>query len=178
VLIDGSVNASKRQDLINEFKEKEDVTVFLGNMQAAGVGINLVNSSDVIFCNFPFTPAELYQAEDRTHRIGQVNSVNIYYTVCDGSIDEHLYNIIASKSADTNALIDHGKEVVDFGNISELLFKKLIESYTKDHPEYHGKTEVEPAEGVSPGELHTDNTGKQEVLSSNGAYDTCTPPEL
>lgn len=126
VKIDGSVSAFDRDQHVQEFINNPDCKVFLGNMIAAGVGINLVNASDVIFINFPFTPAELYQAIDRCHRIGQSKSVNVHYTFCDDSIDEHIYNIIVDKEKDINALIDQGKEVVLRENTVEVLIKKLL----------------------------------------------------
>lgn len=33
----------------------------------------------------------LIQAEDRVHRIGQTNNVNIHYLVAKGSADDHLW---------------------------------------------------------------------------------------
>lgn len=126
VLIDGSVDSFTRDQHVQRFWNDETCTVFIGNMQAAGVGINLTNASDVIFINFPFTPAELYQATDRCDRIGQKSSVNIHYTFCEGSIDEYIYEIIVDKERDINTLIDRGKETMERGNITEILIKKLL----------------------------------------------------
>lgn len=126
VKIDGSVDSYTRNQHVEKFIGDPECVVFLGNMIAAGVGINLVNASDVIFMNFPFTPAELYQAIDRCHRIGQVKSVNIHYTFCDESIDEYIYDIIIDKEKDINALIDQGKETVLRENTIEILIKKLL----------------------------------------------------
>lgn len=128
VLIDGSVPAEKRQNLIDEFKKKGKTNVLLGNIIAAGVGINLENSSDVIFVNFPFTISELEQAIDRLHRIGQKNQVNVYYTICSGTVDEHIYNMIANKAQDVNIVIDE-KDNADIQNVPSELFNKLLEEY-------------------------------------------------
>lgn len=35
----------------------------------------------------------LIQAEDRVHRIGQTNNVNIHYLVAKGSADDHLWYV-------------------------------------------------------------------------------------
>lgn len=126
VVITGSVDSFTRQQHVEKFHNDPDCTVFIGNMLAAGVGINLTNASDVIFINFPFSPADLYQAMDRLHRIGQKSSVNVHYTFCEDSVDEHIYDIIVDKEKDINALIDKGKEVMIRDNITQLLISKLL----------------------------------------------------
>lgn len=131
VLIDGSVPAKDRDNLIQRFLHDDKTTVFLGNMIAAGIGINLVNSSDIIYTNFPFTPSELEQSMDRSHRIGQVSSVNVYYTIGRDSLDEKLFNILSDKAGDISALIDKGNAVVPYTNVPEMLFKELAEQYNK-----------------------------------------------
>lgn len=148
VKIDGSVDSFTRDQHIQRFHNDPECVVFLGNMKAAGVGINLTNASDVIFMNFPFTPAELYQATDRCDRIGQKYAVNVHYTFCDGSIDEYIYDIITDKEKDINTLIDQGKEAVLRENTTEILIKKLLNRNNLDdiiidapYTEIEGETE-------------------------------------
>lgn len=126
VVITGSVDSFTRQQYVEKFHNDPECKVFIGNMLAAGVGINLTNSSDVIFINFPFSPADLYQAMDRLHRIGQKSSVNVHYTFCEDSVDEHIYEIIMDKEKDIVALIDKGKEVMIRDNITQILISKLL----------------------------------------------------
>lgn len=138
VKIDGSVNAYDRDQNIQRFLNDPECTVFLGNWVAAGVGINLVNASDIIVHNFPLTPAELEQGIDRLHRIGQSKSVNVHYTFCEESIDEYIYEIIVDKKEDINAVIDQGGEVLLRENITEILIKKILEKSGKS-------TEISPS---------------------------------
>lgn len=126
VKIDGSVDSWMRDQLVQKFHNDPETTVFLGNMKAAGVGINLTNASDVIYLNFPLGPAELYQSMDRLDRIGQVSCVNVHYTFCEDSIDDSIYEIIVDKEKDIVALIDQGKEVLYRENIVETLMKKIF----------------------------------------------------
>lgn len=128
VKIDGSVQAHTRQGLINKFKNDKDCMVFLGNMSAAGIGINLVNAKHVIMMNFPFTPDKIEQAQKRLHRPGQTSTVNVYYTIAKGTIDEHIFNLMSEKSNDINKIIDGGNDnVVSYGSLPMMLFRKLIE---------------------------------------------------
>lgn len=132
VRIDGSVDALDRDKYIQQFKNDPKKVVFLGNVKAAGVGINLVNANDVIFTNFPFTPDDLEQPYKRLHRIGQKSSVNVYYTICEDTIDEHIYNIIVSKTRDINNLIDNNADgVVNYEEIENKLFRELMLQYKK-----------------------------------------------
>ena len=132
VKIDGSVNSYDRDQYIQKFINDPGTLIFLGNVKAAGVGINLVNAHDVIFTNFPFTPDDLEQPYKRLHRIGQTKAVNVYYTICKETIDEYIYDMITDKTQDINALIDDGKTgVVDYTNIPNRLFSELVNDYKR-----------------------------------------------
>ena len=124
--IDGSVPTSKRKDYIKKFKEDPECKVFIGNMVAAGVGINLENANDVIFCNLPFTSTELEQCMDRLHRIGQNKNVNVYYTICKDTIDENIFGLIEKKAGDIAHLLDGKSSSSDFQNLPQELFKILL----------------------------------------------------
>lgn len=129
VLIDGSVPSHERGVLVEKFKNDDECCVFLGNMAAAGVGINLVSSSNMILTNFPLTPSELYQTIARLHRIGQTKKVNIWYTICKGTIDENLFRLIAQKAMDASAVVDNITVDTEYSNIQDILFKELREKY-------------------------------------------------
>lgn len=47
-------------------------------------------------------PQVLIQAEDRVHRIGQTNNVNIHYLVAKGSADDHLWYVQYLVSVEVN----------------------------------------------------------------------------
>jgi SWI/SNF-related matrix-associated actin-dependent regulator of chromatin subfamily A-like protein 1 len=132
VLIDGSVSSMKRRNRIDKFKKKTDVTVFLGQVIAAGIGINLVNARKVIFMDMGFTPDLLEQPYKRAHRMGQTRDVEVMYTMIPDSIDERIYRLIEGKTDDINSAIDHKKAgVVQYGSLEKKLFKSLILDYEK-----------------------------------------------
>jgi SWI/SNF-related matrix-associated actin-dependent regulator 1 of chromatin subfamily A len=132
VLIDGSVPALKRRNRIDKFKKRTEVQVFLGQVIAAGIGINLVNARKVIFMDMGFTPDLLEQPYKRAHRLGQTRDVEVMYTMIPDSIDERIYRLIESKTNDINSAIDHKKAgVVEYGSLEKKLFKSLIQEYEK-----------------------------------------------
>jgi SWI/SNF-related matrix-associated actin-dependent regulator 1 of chromatin subfamily A len=97
VTIDGSVSKEKRQQAVDQFQTDDKITVFLGNIVAAGVGLTLTESSVVIFNDLDWTPANHMQAEDRAHRIGQQNQVHIIYPLFADTLDMIMYKALQSK---------------------------------------------------------------------------------
>ena len=127
VRVDGSVPPQKRQELVNQFKNNDNTMNFLGQVKAAGVAINLVNSQLVILMDVPISPDLIEQPIKRLHRSGQKGVVNAFFTFARGTVDERLYSLITEKAGDINAIIDANskKGVVSYENIPEQLFKEL-----------------------------------------------------
>ncbi len=107
VVLDGRVtDLAKRQEAVDRFQSDPTCRVFIGSIQAAGVGITLTASSHVVFAELDWVPANLTQAEDRTHRIGQADSVLVEHLVLQGSLDQRMVDLILSKQAITDAALD------------------------------------------------------------------------
>lgn len=79
--IDGNTSNENRKKNIKNFQENNSVRAALLSITAAGVGITLTAASTVVFAELHWTPANLIQAEDRAHRIGQKSCVNVHYLV-------------------------------------------------------------------------------------------------
>ena len=122
VKIDGSVSQENRQLAVDQFQNNPAVQLFVGNIKAAGVGLTLTAASNVAFLELPWTPGELQQAEDRCHRIGQKDTVNIYYLLAESSIEETIAQLIDKKMRVLDAVLD-GKETSDDNLLTELLKK-------------------------------------------------------
>ena len=99
VRIDGSVTQARRQQAVDRFQEDGSVQVFLGQMQAAGIGITLTRAQDIIVNDLPWTPGLLSQAEDRAHRIGQQGTLSIHYPTVSGTFDAQLLKVLNHKRA-------------------------------------------------------------------------------
>jgi SWI/SNF-related matrix-associated actin-dependent regulator 1 of chromatin subfamily A len=87
VKVDGEVTGRKRFDAIERFQNDPTCTLFVGNFEAAGVNVTLTAASNVAILELPQRPTKLMQAEDRTHRIGQKNAVNIYFLLGRGTVE-------------------------------------------------------------------------------------------
>jgi len=129
VKIDGSVTAEKREEAVKAFQNNPNTKLFVGNIQAAGTGIDLTAASSVAFLELPWTPGELQQAEDRCHRIGQKDSVNVYYLLAEGTIEEKIARLLDSKRRVLDKVLD-GEETNE-----DSLISQLIESYKNKEEE-------------------------------------------
>jgi SNF2 family DNA or RNA helicase len=98
VVVDGSVTGPKRMAAVDAFQNNPEIRVFVGNVKAAGVAITLTAASHVIFNDRDWTPAMIFQAEDRAYRIGQTEMVNIYHMTAEGTFDEELVSALSGKS--------------------------------------------------------------------------------
>jgi SWI/SNF-related matrix-associated actin-dependent regulator 1 of chromatin subfamily A len=96
-VIHGDVSAKKRQEEIERF-QAGDTDLFIGQLTAAGVGITLTRASDVVLAELSYSPAEISQAVDRTHRISQKNSVTVHYFAVENSVDEKIIDIVMDKA--------------------------------------------------------------------------------
>jgi len=126
VKIDGSVSMADRDAAVQAFQNDDNIRLFVGNIKAAGVGLTLTAASSVAFVELPWTPGDLVQAEDRCHRIGQKNAVNIYYLVAQNTIEERVAYMLDSKREVLSAILD-GTAPEQMSLISE-----LISAYTKE----------------------------------------------
>jgi SWI/SNF-related matrix-associated actin-dependent regulator 1 of chromatin subfamily A len=97
VILVGGMNPRDRQASIDTFHIDPACRVFIGNLIAAGVGITLTASSQVVFAEMSWVPAELTQAEDRCHRIGTRDSVIVQHLVLAGSLDAIMAKVLLKK---------------------------------------------------------------------------------
>lgn len=80
--------------------------MLIGNIQVAGIGFTLTAAQDAVFLEFPWTPGELDQAEDRIHRIGQKGAANIYYLLAKGTLEEDIVELINEKRKVVGGVLD------------------------------------------------------------------------
>jgi SWI/SNF-related matrix-associated actin-dependent regulator 1 of chromatin subfamily A len=89
--------------------QEEDVNaapVIVLSIQAAKTGHTLTASSNVVFIELPWTPADVDQTYSRCHRLGQKNAVTATYLLAKNTIDEDIYSIINQKREVVSAAIE------------------------------------------------------------------------
>lgn len=104
VSITGDDDFVSRQISVDRFQRDPKVKLIVCSIKAAGVGLTLTASSRVGFIEFPWTYADCEQCEDRAHRIGQRDSVMVYYFLGKRTIDSKIYKIIQAKKAIAQAV--------------------------------------------------------------------------
>jgi SNF2 family DNA or RNA helicase len=106
MIITGNTPIPTRQTIVERFQSDEGHQVIACSLKAAGVGLTLTAASDVLFLEQGWTPADMDQASDRCHRIGQTDSVTAWTMIAEGTIDEDIAGLIASKRHVVDAATD------------------------------------------------------------------------
>lgn len=82
----------------------------LGTIGAMGTSHTLTGADTVIFLDEPWNRGTKEQCEDRCHRIGTKNTVNVITFICKNTIDERINDIVLEKGEWADAIVD-GKVV-------------------------------------------------------------------
>lgn len=103
--IDGSTK--NRQEQVDRFQCYSETTpcsdshicrVFIGQIQAAGVGHTLTAAQDMVIVEPSWTPGDNVQAMLRIHRIGQDKPCLVRFAALAGSIDEAIMRVAERKT--------------------------------------------------------------------------------
>ena len=119
-----------RENEITRF-QKGNTKLMIAGLRAGNVGINLNNASYVIFAELDWSPAIHRQAEDRLHRIGQKNTVFAYYLVGNGTLDEHVADILVDKSYEIDTILDAKTESFENKERAKLILAQIHDKIKK-----------------------------------------------
>ncbi len=120
----GGQSDKERQDGIDRFQNGETKLIIAG-LRAGNVGINLSRARYVIFAELDWSPAIHRQAEDRLHRIGQKNTVFAYYLMGNGTLDDHVADVLVDKSYEIDAIMDEKIETFENKEKAELILAQI-----------------------------------------------------
>lgn len=121
VVVNGKVRGRLRHEAVRKFQSNPKVDLFLGNWRAAGVGLTLTASHNVVALDYPWTPGDLMQGEDRVNRIGQKKDCTIHYLMALHTIEEKLVAGLRKKADILAAVLDGKHSSMDFDVFNELL---------------------------------------------------------
>jgi len=118
--LDGT--SKNRLQIVNEFNENKEISVFLVSLKAGGTGLNIVGADSVIHYDMWWNPAVENQATDRVHRIGQKNNVSSYKLVTVDTIEEKIVEMQNRKKGLVKKIVSCDDEA-----ISKLTWEEVLE---------------------------------------------------
>ncbi len=124
VSVIGGQSDKERQRNIDMFQAGQSKLMIAG-LRAGNVGINLTRARYVIFAELDWSPAIHRQAEDRLHRIGQENTVFAYYLIGNGTMDDHVANVLVDKSYEIDAIMDERVESFENKEKARLILAQI-----------------------------------------------------
>ena len=107
--MDGSKNPNARQKAVDDFISLPQKRVFIGNIQAAGTGLDGLQTvcSRCYLAEPDWVPAQNEQAVARLDRIGQESIVNAEIFVAPGSLSEKILVKALEKMNVIHRTLDH-----------------------------------------------------------------------
>ena len=122
--IRGDQTPKARAAAIEAFTNDPDVQIIVCSLMAAGVGINLQVSSNVVLAELSWTDAEQTQAIDRVHRIGQDQPVTAWRVIAAQTIDARVAELIDSKASLAARALDGSDE--EIGSSVDVQLEALV----------------------------------------------------
>jgi SNF2 family DNA or RNA helicase len=104
VSVVGSDSRTVREKRLAEFRHCKK-RVLVGTMDSIGEGENFQFCNTAVFAELDWASEKLRQAEDRLLRIGQENTVYIYYTKLVGSLDDLMTSVASGKKTNLKILM-------------------------------------------------------------------------
>jgi hypothetical protein len=108
LFLHGRVPARRREELVARFQDG-GAPVFLLSLKAGGVGLNLTRATHVVHYDRWWNPAVEDQATDRAYRIGQDRPVQVHRLVTEGTLEDRIAALLASKRGLAEAVVGAGE---------------------------------------------------------------------
>jgi len=131
VTLTGGLSVEEKRAVQQQFQNDKDTRVFIGSIRAANMGIDLYASSTVVFLELDWVPTNLEQAEDRAHRIGQKNNVDIFYLLLNDSVEVKMLKIVEKKLKIIEQVIE-GKDEAEATEKIDNMYDELIMEIIKE----------------------------------------------
>ena len=120
ILHHGQMADEKREQIKEEFQRKNSegsynsqYRVLVTTRQSMAVGATLTAADKVVFNDLPWNAADLRQAEDRCHRVGQKNNVNVYWMTADNNTFDSSVVALINRKYELSKKVNQGKKLTD-----------------------------------------------------------------
>jgi superfamily II DNA/RNA helicase len=165
----GGIPSEKRKDLVTDFNNQEEISVFLST-DAGGTGLNLQSASTIINLDLPWNPAVLEQRIARIHRIGQENNISVINMISANTIEHQMMHVIGFKAGLAEGILDAGEDIIYMGDSKFKQFMKTVDDLVIDEEDiadntaYISKEEAEEqiAETHTPEQVKKSKKQKEE----------------
>ena len=98
-----------REEQIRKFQNDPKISVFIGQVATAGLGITLTAASTMVFYSLDYSMSNFEQAKARIHRAGQQKNCTYIYLIAKGTVDEKVLSTLQNKANLAKNLIDEYK---------------------------------------------------------------------
>jgi SNF2 family DNA or RNA helicase len=110
-LLHGGTPVPERERMVDRFQAGATPVLVL-SLKAAGTGLNLTRAGHVIHFDRWWNPAVEEQATDRAYRIGQTQPVQVHRLITEGTVEDRIAEMLASKRALADAILGSGESAL------------------------------------------------------------------
>ena len=120
----GGISRKKRDQMVDDFQNKNHIKTFILSIKAGGTGLNLTKANHVIHYDLWWNPAVETQATDRAFRIGQDKNVMVYRLITKNTFEEKINEMLQDKKELADLTVSAGEKWI--GNLSNNELTELI----------------------------------------------------
>ncbi|KAI9729346.1 MAG: DNA-dependent ATPase protein rad54 [Cirrosporium novae-zelandiae] len=183
--LDGTMNVSKRQKLVDKFNNPEgNEFIFLLSSKAGGCGLNLIGANRLVLFDPDWNPAADQQALARVWRDGQKKDCFVYRFIATGTIEEKIFQRQSHKQSLSSCVVDSNEDVERHFSLDSLreLFQFKPDTTSDTHDTFRCKRcrkedgkQIVKAKGMCYGDTstwnHFVNDGPKGVGGMGGIQD-------
>lgn len=114
----GTMKPAVREKHKKVFLTNPNYRIMIGTVGALGTSHTLTVARNVIFYDSPWNPSDIEQCEDRCHRPGSTQSVNVYTLITRDTVDEKVHALLSKKEGTAKYIVD---DTLDIRNHPEIL---------------------------------------------------------
>ncbi|MDI3385207.1 DEAD/DEAH box helicase [Streptomyces sp. B-S-A8] len=127
-LLHGGTPVVERERMVDRFQSGATPVLVL-SLKAAGTGLNLTRAGHVVHFDRWWNPAVEEQATDRAYRIGQTQPVQVHRLITEGTVEDRIAEMLASKRALADAVLGSGESA-----LTELTDRELADLISLRRP--------------------------------------------